>query len=259
MSPESIVRTYRREQTGFVLLNQPERRNALSLEMRALLRGYIEEMQADHGVRAIVLAGIGKTFCAGGDLKTLKSETTASMLERQYDVQGLLRAIMSGDKPVIAAVEGMALGAGLSIALACDIVVASREAQFGSVFGKVGLAPDLGLTWTLQRRVSMGRARLMVLTGRLIAAEQGAQWGLVDELVEAGEALNAAGMIASEIATNAPLPTRFARRALAQPFSGPDQAMDVEALAQTLFIGTEDFSEGFSAFAEKRPPRFGGK
>ena len=256
MPSKELINAYRDAATGFIILNQPETRNALSLEMRSEFRRHLEEMSADGQLRAIVIGGVGKAFCAGGDLKTLASETVASMLERQHNVQHLLRLMMTGDKPVIAAVEGLALGAGLSIALACDIVVASREARFGAVFGKVGLGPDLGLTWTLQRRVGIGRARLMLLSGRLVPAEQGTNWGLVDQLVESDQALSAAHDIARDIAANAPLPTKIVRRILAQPFASLDQALDFEAVLQTLLVGTDDFAEGYAAFRERRNPAF---
>lgn len=254
-----VVKSYREGATGFVILNQPDNRNAMTGEMRAGLKAALRSMVADPAVRAIVIAGTGKAFCAGGDLKSLSTETNATMLLRQHDSQELLRLIMTGDKPVIAAVDGFAVGAGLSIACACDIVVAGPEARFGAVFGKVGLGPDLGLTWTLPRRVGMGRARLMLLTGRLVDPQKAAAWGIVDEIVGAGEALEAATAIAGEIAANAPLPAGIARRALAQPFAGLDQALDFESLCQSMLIGTKDFAEGAAAFFEKRKPDFTGR
>jgi enoyl-CoA hydratase/carnithine racemase len=244
---------------GHVMLNQPDNRNALTPQMRAALRAALDDMMADDGVAAVVVSGSGKTFCAGGDLKSLVTETGSSMLERQRDGQKLVQTIAAGAKPTIAAVEGAAVGAGLSIALACDVVVASVEARFSAVFGKVGLVADLGLTWTLPRRVGIGRARLMALSGRSVGAEQAAGWGLVDELVPAGSALAAAFALAAEVAATAPIAREIARRALAQPFASLGQALEFESLAQSLLIGTEDFAEGFAAFQEKRPTRFSGR
>jgi enoyl-CoA hydratase/carnithine racemase len=245
--------------TAHLVLDQPDSRNAMSIEMREALKAALRRSVDDAAVRVIVLSGNGKAFSAGGDLKSLADENNASMLKRQHDSQELLRLIMTGDKPVIAAVEGFAVGAGLSLACACDIVVASSEARFGAVFGKVGLGPDYGLTWTLPRRVGMGRARLMLLTARLIEARSAADWGIVDELVEPGQAVAAASRMAEEIAANAPLPLGISRRALAQPFAGLDQALDFEALCQSMLIGTKDFAEGAAAFRDKRGPGFTGK
>lgn len=256
MTPRPLVNSHVEDGTGFVFLDHSEGRNVLSLEMREQLLDHYERMSADTSVRAIVLAGKGTVFCAGGDLKTLTLETGTTMLQRQHNIQKLMRSMMTGDKPVIAAVEGAAMGAGLSLAMACDIVVAGSAARFGAVFGKVGLAPDLGLTWTLPRRIGMGRTRLMLMTGRIIAAEQAAAWGLVDELVTPGAAVSAASKVAAEIAGNAPLPTRMIRRSLAQPFADLDQALEFESLTQSLLISTDGFKEGYAAFIEKRKPHF---
>lgn len=256
MTSEGSVLARREAATGFIVLNRPENRNALTPQLRGELRAALDAMDADPEVRVIVLSGTGKAFSAGGDLDSISRENGPTMLARQIGNQHLVRAVATGDKPVIAAVEGLAVGAGLSIASACDIVVASREARFGAVFGKVGLMPDLGLMWTLQRRVGIGRAKLMLLSGRMIGAEQAAGWGLVDELCEPGGAVDAAAALARDIAANAHLPVRITRRALAQPFAGLDQAMDFEAAAQSMLVGTADFAEGYAAFKEKRAPRF---
>ena len=246
-------------QAGLVVLNQPETRNALTMELRADLLQAVEAHRQDARVRAIVLGAEGKAFCAGGDLKSLVAETPASMLERQFNVQNLMRAIMTGDKPVIAAVEGAALGAGLSLALSCDIVVATTAARFGCVFGKVGLAPDLGLTWVLPRRVGSGRARLLMLTGRVIDGATACAWGMADELAEPGTALATACAIAEEIAGTGPLAAKVTRRALRQDFGSLDQALDFEAVAQTMLKSTEDFAEAARSFSEKRQPVFRGR
>ncbi len=259
MSSDSLVETQTEGSVGLAFLNCPEQRNALSIPMRELLYEKVKGFFEDKRVRAVVIAGDRKAFCAGGDLPSLRELSPAQMLERQIAVQRLVGLLTSGAKPVIAAVEGYALGAGLSLALCCDLVVAGKGAQFGAVFGKVGLAPDLGLSWTLPRRVGLGRARLMVLTGRLISAAQGAQWGLVDELVDEGSAVEAAKTLVSEIEANAPIPGMLASRALKMSAVSLEQALDIEAVTQTFLLGTEDFGEGYAAFQARRSPKFVGR
>jgi enoyl-CoA hydratase/carnithine racemase len=258
MTSDGLVIARRHGPVGHLVLNQPDTRNALTVPMRETLYRRLAEMTTADGLRAIVLSGAGPSFCAGGDLSGLRAQSGVETLCRQFDDHALLRLMAAADIPLIGAVEGLALGPGLSLALACDIVVAGRDARFGAVLGKVGLTPDLGLSWTLPRRVGLGRARLMTLTGRLIAAETAEAWGLVDELVEAGEAVSAASLVAGDIAATAPLSTRLARRMLAHPFAGLDQAMDFEAMAQAVLSGTEDFAEGHDAAHDHRAPVFKG-
>lgn len=255
-NPDVLIKARKSGGIGELTLNQPGARNALTMDMRHELTTLLSDFIADPDIRAIVIAAEGKAFCAGGDLKSLMQETPASMLARQQGVQHLIRQLATGDTPFVAAVDGFALGAGLSLALACDIVVAGPAAKFGAVFGKVGLAPDLGLTWTLPARVGPGRARLLTMTGRLIGRDEAVDWGLAD--IAAEDAQQSAIEIAQEICSNAPISNGLAKRGFAAPPASLDQALDLEAVAQTVLQSTGDFREGVAAFTEKRPPRFSG-
>ncbi len=238
-------------------LNQPSSRNALTMEMRAELSSLVARAIEDTAVRAIIIAAKGSAFCAGGDLRSMTGETAASMLSRMLAVQPLIRQLTSGNTPVIAAVDGNAVGGGLSLAMACDIVVAGPSAKFIAAFCGIGLAPDLGLTLTLPARVGIGRARLLTMTNRSVTAREAIEWGLAD--VEAEDALEEARRIAKEICTNAPLANGMTKRLFASYPSSLEEALNSEAVAQTVLHATSDFREGATAFFERRPPEFKGK
>ena len=198
-------------------LNYPERRNALSLDMRSAVADALVEAMADPALRAIVLTGQGEHFCSGGDIAGMKAADSLAARARVQDLQRIARVIVEGDKPVIAAVEGFAAGAGLSLVAACDIVVAARSARFACSFNRLGLVPDLGAAWFLPMRVGMGRARHIMLTGDTFDAEAAERWGLVEILTETGGARARAVELASHIAADAaPLSNAFAKGLLAR-------------------------------------------
>lgn len=242
-----------------IWMNEPGRRNALSLSLRKALRAEVEAAMADHEIRCIVLTGAGRGFASGGDIESLKDVRAAEAVDRMLAIQELMSILRNGRKPVVAAVEGFAIGAGLSIATSCDLIVTSAQTRFALPFGKIGLLPDLGVLHSLPRRIGMGRTRMMALTGRAITGDVAFDWGLADELAPQGEVVEAALRIADEIAAQAPLSVDATRRVLGQLPHAWSEAMTLEANTQAMLFMTDDFREGARAFLERRPPQFYGK
>lgn len=241
-----------------LVLNEPARRNALSVPLRAVLIERLEAALADEGCRAIVISGAGKHFCAGGDISGMAGITSVAGRRRMATVHRLVRLIVTGEKPIIAAVEGHAIGAGISLAAICDIVVASETAKFTCSFNRVGLVPDLGATWSLPLRMGLGRAKFAMMTGRTLPAEEAERWGLAEIVVPAGEAEAAATALGRELAAKSPLSNGFAKALLSRMPRDLDEMLRAEADAQAILYASPDLPEGMAAFAEKRDPSFGG-
>lgn len=240
-----------------ITLADPQRRNAISLEMRRTLARALVDAEESDSCRVVVLTGAGGNFSAGGDLASMTSER-AGALDRLHAIGDVIRLVVHGTKPVVAAVDGFAYGAGLSLAAACDAVVASRDARFGCAFSGVGLTADAALHWSLPARIGAGRARLMIMSGRPLGAARAEAWGLVDEVVD-GPSLDAAVALAEELATRAPLSLAATKQILASPDAGLDDVLAREAAAQVSLLATADFAEGREAFFAKRRPRFRGR
>ncbi len=241
--------------TAILTLDYPARRNALAMEMRVRLIEALEAIEADRAVRAIVLTGAGGVFSAGGDISGMDATDLAAGRERFRITHRLVRLLIKGSKPVIAAVEGFCVGAGLSVALCCDTIVAGAGAQFAAGFGRVGLIADLGLLHTLPLRVGHGRARQILLYGGRMDGAEAERIGLVDHTVPDGAALEAALVRARLFHAMAPLPIALTRHRLAL---GLDDALDWERDAQAALFLTQDHAEGKAAFLAKRDPRFTG-
>ena len=241
--------------TAVLTLDYPERRNALAMPMRRRLVDALEAIEADQALRAIVITGAGNTFSAGGDISGMDVGDLAAGRERFRLTHRLVRLLIKGSKPVIAAVEGWCVGAGLSVAMCCDTVVAAEDARFAAGFGKVGLIADLGLLHTLPARVGQGRARQILLYGEPTNAEQAAAIGMVDHVVPSGTALQAALDRATRFHGAAPLPIAMTKQYLAV---GLDAALDWERDTQSALFLTADHAEGRAAFLAKRVPAFKG-
>ena len=254
--------TVLRERRGAITvltLSYPQRRNALSLPLRDALADGLQEAMSDPDCRVVVLTGEGSHFCSGGDISSFEGVTPASGRVRLQRVHRVVRHIVRGEKPVIAAVEGHAAGAGMCIAADCDIVVAASDAKFSCTFNKIGLFPDLGGVWSIPQRMGLGRAKLMMMTGRVIDGTTAQTQGLVEEVCAPGQALATALKIAEEIAQVSPLSNGLVKAALARAPMPLEDLLAVETDSQSALFASEDFHEGRSAFMEKRKPVFKGK
>ena len=239
---------------ALVRVNRPDARNALNKEVRALINQHFSELSEDTETRAIVLAGSDKYFIAGGDIREMNSRPTVA----HAILADRTTSLMACRKPVIAAVNGYALGGGCEYAMQCDIVIASEGATFGQPEVKLGLVPGAGGTQRLPRVVGKHNAMYMLLTGRLITAADALLIGLVSEIVSSN-CDERAIEIAEEIAALSPLAVMQIKDAV---LSGADiplsSALQIERKAHELMYGTLDMREGTSAFSEKRKPEFKG-
>ena len=254
----------KKDKIATITLNRPERYNAFAGRMREEILEAVEDASADPEVRVIVITGAGKAFCAGGDVNEFVSGTTQALSptisnERPTMCKVVL-AINSVEKPVIAAVNGVAVGGGCNLALSCDIIIASERARFGQVFVRRGAHPDWGGIYFLPRLVGYAKAAELIFTGDIIDAQEALKIGMVNRVVPHDELMKVTYEIADRIARNAPIPIAFAKRGL-QNFYKMDLplALDYETYVIEKVRQSEDFMEGFKAFLEKREPVFKGK
>jgi len=241
-------------------LDRPEALNALTVELKVALRRELERIAADRAVRAVILTGAGRAFCAGQDLAERERPDAAPLdeeLRERYNP--IVRALRSMGQPVIAALNGVAAGAGASLAFACDLRIAAAEARFVLAFGRIGLVPDSGATWFLPRIVGAARAAEIALAGDPIPADEALRIGLVSRVVPAGELMTEARALADRVAAGAPLALALTKNALERSWSIElDEALDGEAKLQGIAGASADHAEGLAAFREKREPRFTG-
>lgn len=241
-----------------VTLDRPPH-NFVSVEFMADLADAMEAADASNDVRAIVLQSEGRTFSGGADFAS-PTDKVASSMEGVNALYDQAVRLFSVQKPIVAAVQGSAVGAGLGLALVADFRIAAPEARFAANFVKLSFHPGFGLTHTLPRLVGQQRAALMFLTGRRIKAEEGLAWGLVDEVVPVAELREAALRLAREIAENAPLAVLATRKTLRAGLAAAVKAQTrIEHEEQALLRATEDFGEGVRSVAERRPGNFVGR
>lgn len=241
---------------AILTLNDPARRNALSMELRSALRDQLQALAQDSTCRAIVLTGAGGYFCAGGDLTAMRSDDPAGARVRLGIVQDIIRAIAAGPRPVVAAVEGPAFGAGMALAAASDLVVASEGARFSASFVRLGLMPDAGLLWSLPQRVGAARARALMLSGQVLDATEALAQGLADQVC-APEALRPTAIAQAQmLAEGAPLAIAQIKTAFARGTDTLENVLAMERDGQPLLFGSQDFAEGLAAFRDRRKPGF---
>jgi 2-(1,2-epoxy-1,2-dihydrophenyl)acetyl-CoA isomerase len=241
-----------------VALNRPQKRNAIDIELRIALAEAIESADRDPAIRVIILTGAGPAFCSGGDISTMQRMPPERALERVHLAQRVIRAIWNTPKPVLAAIEGSAYGAGTALAAACDRVVAARDAKFATTFTNVGLAGDMGAFVSLPARVGAARARQMLMLPAPISAPEAFALGLIDAVVEPGCALESARRDARRLAAGPSRAYGVIKAMLANPGTlNPFELLDREAVCQSELFDTDDFAEGVAAFLEKRRPVFG--
>jgi 2-(1,2-epoxy-1,2-dihydrophenyl)acetyl-CoA isomerase len=238
---------------GIITINRPARLNAVTPEVGGVLESAFLDLEADSRIRAVVLTGAGRGFCAGADIAGDVGNARQVLLEAWNPLVGTMRALQL---PIIAAVNGVAAGAGVSLALACDLRVAAKSARFELSFAKIGLMPDAGATWLLPRIVGLGRANELALLGRRLSAEEAYAWGLVNKVSEDGESVSDAVAMArrfDELSTSVASAKEAHQRALQVDLA--DQ-LGYEAHTQGWLQQQNDFTEATTAFTQKRVARF---
>ncbi|RLI05505.1 hypothetical protein DRO26_01975 [Candidatus Bathyarchaeota archaeon] len=256
MSYETI-QVEKREGVVIITLNRPDVLNALNRKMVEELRKAIADVATDETVRVLVLKGAGRAFCAGGDVKMMASgdisDIIAEAAKLALDIQNLA-------KPVIASVNGPAVGAGCNLALACDLVLASDNARFSEVFVNIGYTPDMGGTYFLPHLVGPHKAKELIFTGRMVDANEAEKIGLVNKVVPAEKLEEETMSLAKKLAEGPTVAYAMAKRAIMRAFwLDLASALDQELLGCIQCTKTQDFKEGINAFLEKRKPKFIGK
>ena len=247
-----------------VTLNRPDKLNAFNPEMHERLREALERAKDEPEVRAVLLTGAGRAFCAGQDLSERNVAAGAPPIDLAVSLGShynpLVRRLRELPKPVICAVNGVAAGAGANIALACDLVVAARSASFVQAFSKIGLVPDSGGSWFLPRLVGQARATGLALLGEKLSAEDAAAWGLIWKVVDDAQLMTETLAIAKNLSEGPTKGYGLIKKAFSMSATNTlDAQLDLERDLQRQAGFTEDYREGVSAFKEKRPPRFKGK
>jgi enoyl-CoA hydratase/carnithine racemase len=264
MSDQVIIE--HQQHHALVTLNRPKARNAYSTEMIDVLIETLDQLELNDQVRAVILTGAGRAFSAGGDLKLMRDKGGMFAggpveLRTRYmqDIQRVPRRLARFSKPIIAAVNGPAIGAGFDLSLMCDLRIASSEAKFGSTFIKVGLIPGDGGAYYLARAIGLARALELCLTGRVIDAQEAQRIGVVSDVVNPEMLISKARALAEEIAANAPLAVQLTKAAAYQSLTlTPEAALQLAASFQGVAQNTADHLEGVNAMLEKRTPVFKG-
>lgn len=242
---------------AILTLSTPGKLNAFSMQMRDRMSALFTEFNADPSCRAIVLTGADGNLTAGGDVRQFNDKSIAGGRARlKAGSSTLMRAIVGGSKPVIVAAEGYAYGAGMAFTAAADYAVAAKNTKFSCAFTKLAFMPDLGLLWTLPRRVGLAHAKRLIALANTIDGTEAGRLGLVDEVVEPGKALEVAIERARQYAETPPLAFEFVKSALSEDL---EPMLRREVDLQAILMLSEDHEEGKKAFAERRKPVFKGR
>ncbi|MFC1991067.1 enoyl-CoA hydratase/isomerase family protein [Chloroflexota bacterium] len=246
--------------TAILTLNRPEQLNAISIPMIESLEKVLDEVSRDTGLKVIIITGAGRGFCAGLDVSALSELATMSRDVLGKLMQDLTLPLYNFTKPVIAAVNGVAAGAGLAIALLCDIRIGSEKALFTSGYIRMGLTPDIGSTHSLPRLIGTAKAMELMLTGDAFDAAEACRTGILNRMVPEEELMKAAGEMAAKIASGPPIAIRLTRQAIRQGAQNNlEKQLEIECSGFYTCLRTEDHKEGLTAFQKKRKPEFKGK
>ena len=252
-----------RDGVAYITINRPDALNALNNQMAHDLLGVMLVCDDNPAIRAVVLTGSGKAFCAGGDLKSFaaaQEHTATHLKEVTTFLHGAISLMARLNAPVIASVNGVAAGAGMSLACACDLVIAAESARFTMAYTRAGLTPDGSSTYYLPRRVGLGRALELTLTNRTLSAREAQEWGIVTRVVPDGELASETERLARDLATGPTASFGAAKRLL---WTGWNETLETQMARESEIIAmatrSADAQEGIRAFIEKRPPRFQGK
>ena len=250
-----------RDRIATVTVNRPQVLNALNSKTVEEMDGCWQALKQDPEVGVVIITGAGeKAFIAGADIKELNAYSPAAAQECSRRGQAMLRRLEQMGKPVIAAINGFALGGGCELSLACTLRIASPNARIGQPEVKIGIPPGYGGSQRLPRLIGKGRALQMILTGEPVPAEVALQWGLVNQVVELGQLLPAARELAGKILANSMTAVRYSLQAVHEGLDQPlEQGLFLESVLFGLCFSTPDMKEGTSAFLEKRPARFTGR
>lgn len=250
------------DEIRWLILNRPERKNAVPMDGWADLTSAFRDFEASSS-RILVVAGSGTDFCAGADLDPSRIDTIQTVADRHRRMKIVGEAAMTLHrlaKPTIAAVDGVAVGAGMNLALGCDVVVATSRARFSEIFVRRGLTLDFGGSWLLPRIVGIQRAKELALSGRIVDAEEALRIGLATVVVQADDLRAAATAMAQSLLAGAPKAQMFAKQALNASFGmSLADALSWEGQSQAILLGTEDAAEGILSFVEKRDPDWKGR
>jgi enoyl-CoA hydratase/carnithine racemase len=255
-----FVKVARHGNIAVMTITNPGKKNAFGLKMReGMISAFRHLMYFDKETRAVVLTGADGAFCSGGDISEMKDMGLLRWRERLILTAGVPRAMLTGPKAVVAAVEGVAFGAGWSLAMASDYVVASGNARFCAAFARVGLIPDTALMWTLTQRIGRTRARQYMMLATEITAADALSQRIIDEVAEPGQALTRALAVAAQYAAMPPVSQALIKEAMAAGTDTFADALKAEVDYQSIAVATADHREAIKAFVEKRKPVFTGE